>query len=118
MTLPPTNSPNGKSHPLQPIRTNINVPNLPINMNVFCGDNNKNIIDWLQNFESFACAFNWNEEKMSKIIPNYLQGTVQNWHKFIYGPFTPKKKKETTTRKSKNYQELKTSMIKDLCSAD
>ena len=49
---------------------------------------------------------------MFKIIPNYLQGTAKKWHKFIYGPFTPDESKP------KNYQELKTSMIKDLCPAD
>ena len=90
----------------------ISMPTPPVNLTAFSGEEDENILDWFERFESVATNFNWNAEQMYITLPTYLQGTAKRCYNFIISAYTPDDKKPT------DYNSLKRTLIRDLCPSD
>ena len=88
------------------------MPNLPVNIPPFSGEDDENIVDWFENFEVVARTYGWTMDQMFRAVPTYLLGTARRWFNFVTGNYTPEVKRPAS------YVGLKESMIRDLCPSD
>ena len=68
------------------------------------------MVEWLTYYEATTRSMGWTDDQKFMALPGYLVGSARRWYNFI--------NKYDSDQKPRNFTELRTRMVKDLCAAD